>query len=282
MDRKQRVIWSDNGTLTDVSKALGDYRRDAVTFAYTVVQDKLYVGAELPFNHKYFDLGVANDVASVVTIDIWNGADWVPAVDISDETATPGSGKSLSRSGFISWSRDPLRGGWAEQTDSNNITALATTRMFNLYWCRFTWSATLTATMTLKYVGELLNDDEDLFDLYPDLNNAALMTAFEAGKTSWKDQGFQAADSIVKHMRRNGILIRKEQIMDETLLTEAAVHKTAAIIYSGMGNGSRDRVKDCNEKFAEAMPDKFPEVDTDATGDADSYEKATRMSWGSR
>ncbi len=283
MDRKQRVIWSDNGTLIDVSKALGDFRRDSLTFVYTQVQDALYVGAELPFNHKYFDIGTANDVASVFSVAIWSGSAWNAAVDVKDETVTAAAATtSLAQSGFISWARDLTTGGWGQQPDSNNITALAGTRIFDLYWCRFTWSVTLKSTTTLKYIGERLSDDEDLFDLYPDLANASLMSAYETGKTSWKDQEFAAADFIVKHLRRNGILFRKEQIMDETLLTEASVHKTAGIIYAGLGNGYRDRVKDCNERFNETVPDKFPEVDRNASGDADMVEKTTSMSWGSR
>ncbi len=108
------------------------------------------------------------------------------------------------------------------------------------------------------------------------------MTAYETGKTSWLDQEYAASDAIVKALRRNGVIVRREQIMDESLLNEAAIHKTAAIIYAGLGNGYRDRVKDANAMSDATLPTKFPEVDTNADGFADRCEKTTNTTWLTR
>lgn len=281
MDRKQRVIWSDNGTLVDVSRELGDFRREDVTFSLVYNQDKLYVGAELPFNHKYFNVGTTvNAVASVVSVQLWDGTDWRNTVDLNDGTSD--GGKSLGQSGTISWAMDLEQSGWNRQFDSDDITALAGLRIFNLYWARFSWTASLTTGTVLKYIGERFSDDTDLFDQYPDLRATALMTAFASGKTSWREQHLMAAEAIVRQLRRDGIVIRKEQIMDDTLYNDASIHKTAAIIYNGLGNGFSEKWKRAEELYRKSLDIKFHEVDTNASGHADDCEKSVTTSWGTR
>src|SRR3990167_11302957 len=99
-----RIIFSDNGTLTDYSATLNDFYTGTVAPTYTASQDYLYVGGDAPFNHRYFDVSVANAVASTVSVEIWDGSDWNAAVDVIDETTT--SGASLAQSGRIQFAVD--------------------------------------------------------------------------------------------------------------------------------------------------------------------------------
>jgi len=270
MDRKQRVLKAD---LTDVSSSVNDIL--AGTFDLDTAT--LYVGAELPFNHKYFELSTVNAAAKVLSsIHLWNGSTWVACVDINDGTAV--AGVAFAQSGAITWARDILLSGWSSQSDSNDIAALAGTRIFNLYWAKFTWS-TATGAGVCKYIGERFNTDEDLFSLYPDLRSTGLMTSFKTGKTDWKDQSFIAANEVVQHMRRNGIIIRREQILDTSLYNAAGIHKTAEIIYNGLGNGSFDKAAKAEKNFIQSMNIKFPEVDRDGSGDLSTTEKKISTSY---
>jgi len=99
VNRKQRVIYSDNGTLIEISQPVNDFRAGSYVFAgFVAAEDKLYIGTELPFNHKWLEIGVPNDVASVSSVDIWSGSAWIPGVDVNDGTQAT-SGKALSGSG---------------------------------------------------------------------------------------------------------------------------------------------------------------------------------------
>lgn len=272
MDRKQRVLKSD---LTDVSTLVSDYLAGTTLLDSAVI----YIGAELPFNHKYFELSVANAAAKTISkIELWNGSAWVEVVDINDGTKS--SGISLAQSGSISWARDLRLSGWSQQYDSNDIAALATTRIFNLYWSRFTWT-NADGAGACKHIGERFNTDEDLFAHYADLRSSGMMAAYETGKTDWKDQSFAAADAIVKHLRRNGTIIRREQILDTSLYNEAAVHKTAQIIYQGIGNSSENS-KVAEQRFRTAIDIKFVEVDRDGSGDLSTREKTVSVNFGTR
>jgi hypothetical protein len=158
---------------------------------------------------------------------------------------------------------------------------LSDLRIFNLYWCRFTWSSSDTV-FACRYIGERFSTDNDLFRLYADLRSSALMSAYQTGKTDWKDQSFAAADAIVQHLRRNNVIARREQIMDGSIFNEASVHKTAQIIMNGLGNGYFERARMCEQAFMRAVNIKYPEVDSCGLGQASGYDKAMSTSWGTR
>lgn len=281
MDRKQRIIWSDNGSLIDISAELNDFTRGSKVLPIVAADDKIYIGSELPFNHKYFDVSVVNDVASVITVEIWTGSGWETAVDLKDETASA-AGVTLSQSGMISFARDIDKNGWICEQDTKRIPALSTLRIFNLYWCRISFSVSLKVTTALNYIGQRFSDDTNLFKEYPIFDSAKLMTSFKAGKTDWKDQSFNAAEAIISDLRAKAIVVRRDQILDSSLYTAASVHKTAEIIFAGLGNGYRDSKKDAMDAYNKYLPVKFPEVDLNGDGQLDNFEKTFSTSFGSR
>lgn len=279
MNRKQRVLWADGGTLRDVTNDLNDFRRGTLTFD-AQANEYLYVASELPFNHKYFDVGVVNAQASVITVETWNGSEWIAAVDVVDETAV--SGACLAQSGLVSFAVDIDRSAWSCHRDSNTIAALVGTRVFGMYWARFKFSATLTALTTLKYVGQRFSDDDDLDDYYPDLRQTALKTAFEAGKTDWKAQSFAAAEAIVADLRAQAIVVRRDQIFDVSLFALASVHKTAAIIFTGLGANWSERADRAEKAYKAALSLKAFEVDSDGSGAVSTVEKTMTTGFGTR
>jgi hypothetical protein len=268
MNRKQRIIWDDNGTLKDISRSLNDFRSSAsVVVGFEAANDAIYVGTELPFNTRYLKLGTANDLASAVSISVWDGNAWIPTKDVIDETKTSFSAAiSLAQSGQISFALDRDDRGWGSEQDSNDIPDLAGTFIYDLFWTKWTWSADWKNTTSLSYVGSLYSTDNDLSTFYPDLMNIDLMDAFETGKTTWLEQGFSAAEAIERELRSKSIIMRREQLFDWSLLLEASVHKTAEIIYGGLGSAYNEAKKLAAESYIKSINLKYFETDRNGDG----------------
>jgi hypothetical protein len=283
MNRNQRVIWSDNGTIKDLSLVLGDYRSDAIVFPFATAQDYLYIGSELPFNTRYFDLGTVNTEAATASVSLWNGSAWVPTKDVLDGTRVGASGTaSLGKSGEVTYAQDIDNAGWQCVRISSEVTGLTATSVFNMYWTRWHWSADLLAGTSLNYVGLLFSDDDDLYGSYPDLQNAGLKDAYETGKSDWREQAFNASESIVREMRRRNIIATRDQIFDTSLLLDANVHKTAEIIYGGLGSAYAEAKKAAAIEYGKALDLKFFQVDKDGSGTLDPSEKRSSMGFMTR
>lgn len=279
MDRTHRILWKDGVTLRDVSIAATDWRGDAFTFAYTA-GDYLYIGCELPFGYKYFDVSVVNAIAATPTVELWSGDTWLPAKDLIDETAV--SGVSLGRAGIISWSQDIDNMQWSPQRKSSEVTGLAATEIYNLFWIRVSWSATLTIGTELEYIGFRFSDDEALTSFYPDLSNTDLKTAFAAGKTTWREQHLLAAEAVVRDLKRRKILWRSEQIFEPNLFQEAACHKCAEVVYGGLGQAYAAVRTQAAERYKDAINIAMFEADANESGNLDPDEKRASTSYLTR
>lgn len=283
MNRNQRIIWSDDGVLKDVSLVLSDFRSDSLVFPFVTAEDYLYVASELPFNTRHFEVSTVNAVAASVAVWLWNGSEWVATKDVLDGTKTePLGGVSLARSGEVTYAQDIDNAGWSKERVSGDITGLSGTSIFNMYWTRWHWSANLTAGTALKHIGYLFSDDDDLFGSYPDLQNSNLKTAYETGKTDWREQCFGASEAIIAEMRRRNIIISRNQIFDTSLLLYANIHKTAEIIYGGLGSAYAEARLAAAKAYTEALNIKFFQVDSNASGTIDSQEKSSSMGFMTR
>lgn len=281
MDRKQRVLWDSAGTIFDVSADLNDFRRGSYVLPIASATDALYIGTELPFNHKFFDVSVPNAEESAITVELWNGTEWKTAIDLRDGTSL--AAKTFAQDGTISFVPDPDFSNWHCEDDSTDIPDLASgPRIVDLYWAKISFSADLTSTCALSYVGDVFSDDDDLDDYYPDLAKQNLKTAFATGKTNWQAQAFAAGEEIVRDLKRQAVLRRREQIMDTTLLTIPSIHKTASIIYGGLGASYREAAALAQEKYVKTLDLGAFEVDTNGDGKTDVFEKRASSYFGTR
>lgn len=270
-----RVIRNTGGTLTDLSTRLNNY------FSETVVtnldaDDYLYIGSDVPFNHRYFHMAVVNDVACSVTVEIWDGNEWVEVVDVQDFTKTAGGTKSLARSGIIAWVLDKNKT-WVKETTTENMASsgLQTLKIYNLYWARLSWSADLTALTEMKYIGHKFSKDEDLGGYYPDLVRSNALAGFATGKTSWDEQHIMAAEEIFKALRAKREVWAKSQIFTWEAYTVAACHKVAEIVYSAFGTEYETRKDDAAARFeAELDATLSTGIDKDEDGHIDEEELA--------
>ena len=268
----QRVIFKDNTALKDMSVELNDLTANNYTIPFVAAEDSIYIGSDLPFNHRYIYISTANDQASVVSVAIWDGTQWVSAVDVQDETSS--GGVSLAQSGIISWSTDK-DSFWDYEDTSENITAISSLKIYNLYWVRLTFSADLKATTALKYVGHKFAKDGDLAPLgYSDLNTSDVKTAFETGKTTWDDQHIAAGEQVVRYLQQKHLTRSANQIFDWKVFNEPAIHKVAEIIYSSFGSDYEERRKLAEAKFYKSMnTGGVLRLDRNADGHADIEER---------
>lgn len=273
MLKNQRIIWDDNGTLTDVSKELNDVYAQDVTFALVAADDKLYIGSDLPFNHRYFLVNTANDEAATVSsVEIWDGSAWQAAVDVVDETLS--SGSTLAKSGIIRWVVDRNKS-WGQESTTEDIAELATLKIYDLYWVRLTFSANLAAGTKLRYVGHKFSDDNDFKAMYPDLLVSDIKTAFESGKTNWDEQHIAASEAVIKELRRKKLLWSPNQVLDPDQFREASAYKCAEIIYSVFGDDYEDQRKLAGARFYKELDVPNLSLDKNENGKLDDFERRT-------
>ncbi len=265
----QRIYHLDGATLEDKSVSLNTVFDDAAVVDL-LAGEYLYIGSTLPFNHRHFQISVANDVASVASVELWDGNEWISAVDVIDQTSV--AGVTLARSGMISWTT-PRNGSWGQAATTEDVTGLTTLKVYDLYWVRLTVSVSLKATTALQYVGHKFANDNDLGGRYADLVTTAIMDAFETGKTTWDEQHLLAAEDLIQDIRRKGIAWNANQILDWEQFNLAAVHKVASIIMFNFGDDYRDNRLLAEKEYEKAMNLKIFEVDRNEDGRRDEVER---------
>jgi hypothetical protein len=246
---QNRVIYKDNTVYTDYSRELSDYNAGTLPLVIAPTDDAIYIGSDMPFNHRYFSLSVVNAVVGSVAVSIWNGTSWVSAVDVIDLTAT--SGAPFSKDGLIMWSTNRNEG-WAQEGTTEDISDLSTFKIYNNYWVKLTFTGALAPT--IKYVGHKFAKDSDLNAYYGDLNRASVREAFfEVATANWNEVHIAAAEEIVRDLRTQKIIVSVNQVFDPDTFRDAACHKLAEIVYSSFGPSHADRTVYAVKKYKEAM-----------------------------
>ena len=266
MRLEQRVLHQT----TDISEAVNDFRTGTYTFAYTTGQ-YLYVGSLLPFNHLFIELGTVNLVAATTTVEMWWNNAWVAAVDLYDGTA------GLTASGRMQWNTN-IDEGWSWERESADVTGLSSTKIYDMFWLRLSWSANLTGTTSFKYIGQKFSDDAALYSYYPDLNNQDLRDSFDPAnpsgtKTTWNEQHYMATEMIKKDLIKRSIIKARAQILDPYLFKDAACHKVAEIAYQGFGRPYFDQLKVAIDRYKQEMDIKYYNVDTNQDARLDPHER---------
>lgn len=277
-----RIIWSDNGVIKDLSVNQNSYVTGSDVIDYTTAQDYIYIGGDFPFNHRYFDVSSANAVSSTLTVDLWDGTQWLPAVDVIDQTSIAGA--SVAQSGVISW-RPSETSSWV-RFDTNNagstITGLSSLKIFGLYWARLSWSSSFTGTTAVKFIGQKFSDDNDMYVFYPEFSLTNVKAQFLAGKTNWNEQHLQSAVEIIRDLKKMQVALGRDQILDWEIFKEPSVHKTAAMIYQGFGKDFFENADRAEKKYKESLENNIKMIDKTNDAKLDVSEKISRDGWFSR
>ncbi len=255
----QRVIYDT----TDISTVVNDYRGAGYALSY-VPGKYLYIGGELPFTALWWEMAVANAVAGVATVEIWWGQQWHAAVDLVDETI--------------------VAAGWDRAQLSSWIPSFPNGNIYHFYWTRWSWNTAVAGTV--KYIGQKFSADRDMFAFYPDLNNTSLMTAFggaaDPSKATWSEQAFMAAEIMFRDLVGRKIIYSRGQLVDWSRLNEASVHKTAELIYRGLGPNQDANRAEARRSYHEAMNYDFFRVDANADGKLEPEDKFQSCSYMTR
>ncbi len=269
-----KIIFSDNGTLNDLTSDLSNYYSSAISLPIVAAQDYLYIGSYFPFNFLYFKTGTANDQATNLSVDVWANSQWVSTVEIND--GTDSGGASFGQSGCSSWVPNRNNGWQRDDTVTPSgteiITGLGSVTVYDRYWARLSWSADFNVASTMSWIGTLFSNDDDLGAEYPDLTRSAVLDAWESGKTTWEEQHVKAAEIIIQDLRNKRIIVHKSQILERNDFKNAAVSKVAEIIFSGLGpDYDAERIK-AKTEYEKRISSNSANIDKNANGNLDRVE----------
>lgn len=261
----QRILFYKAGTTTwtDYSIQLNDWQNSQTVSLNMVPGDYIYISSWLPFNHKYLKLTTPSGTPRTPYIELNDGATWSPVIDQLDDTA------GLARSGILQFTRDRDNGRWGKISNNKRdipVMSAVTSVVYDAFWTRISFPAGSTS-FTLSYIGQCFSTDAELYSEYPALRNTALKSAWESGKSDWSDQHLLAACYIAKELRQKGLIITNDQLLDVSILRSPAVHKTAHIIYSGLGaKNYAAEIAHTQKAFEDAMTMNRFQVDADKDG----------------
>lgn len=270
----QRVILNT----TDLSNTLDNYRASAVAFAVTAGQ-YLYIGQEMPFTNLWFEVDSPSTVAArQVAVQVRFAQQWVDAVDLFDGTAVGGA--AMAQPGRVSWALRWDRC-WDWDIRTEYVAGLEGFELYDLFWARLSWSGSLSNSLTLRYIGQKFCSDAEIYTFYPDLRNQSLKTTFGGSslKTDWREQSFAASDVIVRDLISKRIIRDRGQIADWRLFVEPAVHKTAEIVYRGLGAAYRDDAQAATKAYSQAMQIESFRIDKAGEGRLTGFDKRTQLTF---
>lgn len=263
-----RVILSKNGTLTDISAILSDPYAGKQALSIVHAQDALYVGSDMPFNHRFFMLAKKNAIAGRVNVAIWDGSQFTAADDVQDFTGS--AGKPFAKSGLIRFAL-PKNIGWGRVYDTADIEELEDVTCKANYWVKLTFTADLD--FELEYVGFRFARDADLNTHYRDLLSDAYKTAFNQGvpMDNWDSVHIVAAEEIIRDLRADEIVWSPNQILDPETFTDSACHKLGEIAFKQLRN--EERKIDAQKDYKQSMAKRVFNVDRRGDGRLQSEEK---------
>lgn len=271
---KNRILFSDNGSLIDHTSVLENYHLYSANIPMVLNEDYLYIGSSLPFNHLYFKIDTVNSNASDLSLDIWNGTQWNACAEIIDETSI--GGVTFAKDGFITWTPDKLTLWGQDDTRFNGIervTGLGQATIYDKYWIRLSVSSDLSPTTALGWVGNIFSTDDDIGTEFPDLLRSNTLNGFETGKTDWEEQAVRAAKIIVNDLIDMKLISGSGQILERHQLMPASVMKTAEIIFGAFGDDFRDDKVEASKEYKARISKNIFTLDRDNDAIVDDREQ---------
>jgi hypothetical protein len=274
-----RILYSDNGTVSDSTTSVANYKTGDLTFSYVASQDYIYIGSDLPFNHFYLKMGgTVNAVSATMAIELWDGKEWVDTVEVLDGT------NGLSQSGFVQFTPNKDEDWQRESTNhnGNRVEGLTSIVIYDMYWMRISFNATLTPSIIVSWIGNLFSDDNDLYGEYPVFNSTALKTQFETAKSTWEEQHVRAAEMVIKDLKSKQVILSGSQILERDDYRLPAVCKTAQIIFTAMGDDYVDDAATAKKEYDMRMDLSVHKIDLNNDGILDVKEQFSRVGFFSR
>jgi len=243
------VLTKISNVVTDISSKVTDINHAGTSITLNTT-DAIYIGTPLPFNALYLRLGTnKNSNASVLNFSFWDASTFRAFLSVQDGTAA--AGKTLAASGIVQLIvKDEYM---PCSNDSQYIADIGVDGYYDLYWTKITVSV-LTTAVSLSYVGQLfLDSDEAIYTEYPDLRFDQYKKAYSATKADFLDQRIIATDRTIAELIAKNVVSQPEQFMDWRVMKEAALHKTAELIYKALGVKYKEDAMAANKSFVAAL-----------------------------
>lgn len=241
---------------------------DAVQNSFALLTtDAFYLGFHGQFASRYIQIHTANNNASVMTVEYWDGSAWQAVDDLIDQTSV--GGKTLAQSGFISWvNKDDWKTSSLTGVDSD----------VELYWVKITFSADLSAGCKVHAVLNLFSDDVLLRQYFPELVSDA--NYLPATQTNFLQQHLAAKNLVVLRLKQRKIIDSEAQILDVNDVATAAVYATAMLILQPIATSpdSRALYDMASNGFNEEISKVAFNVDMNEDGLLSEYERVQNLS----
>lgn len=271
MNRNLRIFLNS----TDLTASLTDFVTPSATVALET-SGAIFIGSPVPMNHLFFDMDVVNTNPATLSVDIWHNRAWSSAVDVIDETA------GFTKSGRISWEVARPMGGWSAESESDDVTGLAGTNVYDFYWLKITTSANFSAGTKVNFVGQKFCTEADLTAVYTDLGNTNLKASIGTSN-KWDRKILIASEMIVDDLVSKRIVWHPGQLLDWSRFKYPCIHKTAEIIYgSGMGGAFVDEKAEASKQYSRAISMGSFVVDRNGDGSKSRAEQRFSVTFAGR
>lgn len=235
-----RIFLKDNTQLFDLSmRAQNDL---SIPFEFVAAEDALYIAQDLPFNNLFFEIDTPNTVESALSIEIWEGKEWVTAKNIMDGTATQNipiqtNAVPLAQDGVIQFipDRDDTWAQVPDTTEENNFDLISDIEIYEKYWLRIKYATNLSAGTSIKKIGYAFCEDRQLTTIDPEIDN--YLSSWASGKTDWAEQILLASEHVIIDLKSRGLIVHPGQILRFEDVSLATAYRTLAIIYNKLGPG---------------------------------------------
>ena len=244
---------SGAGVVTDLSLDLQD---ESVAVPMDLATDEyLYIAQQMPFNNFYLDVVTPNATSSSLTIELWDGNGWEPAVDVLDGSRA--SGAALGRDGVVQFSPDRDES-WQPVTDTREEEPAFLLQndvvLYDQYWIRISVSDALDAGTTINTVDYKFALDQQLEDLDPEIDR--FLSSWESGKTDWERQLRIASQHVIQDLRVRGLIVHPGQILRMDDVSWATAYKCLEIIYTTLGSGYEFQQNEAKESYSKFINQK--------------------------
>lgn len=277
---KNRIIWSDNGTIKDISDLLNNHISGSKVIPFVGAEDYLYIGSDAPFNHRWFELSVFNAVASVMSVHIWSGSAWTEVAEVIDGTLNSAGDKTMTQSGRVAWVPDKNAPSWSRddtyRSSGTYITGLSGLKIYDMYWARFSFTGTWTAGTAIDFTGFKFANDEDLESLWPEFATSEAKSRFKTGLTTFDQVHFESAKQVIRDLESTKVIDNGNQVLEWEVMRVPAIHKAAEMIFTGYGSDWKDEAESARLKYKESMRVELFKTDKNANASIDQYERQFR------
>ena len=264
---QKRIIFSDNGTLQDLSTNVVDFHGDDSNLNIVTAEDALYVASALPFNHFYLKLGsTLNALSCALTVKLYNGSQWVDVVNTIDETSVAGA--TMAQSGFLTWTPDKEET-WSIESDSRDIAELSGIAIYDMCWLKIEFSNDIE--FDLSWLGQLFSNDSDLADEFPDITSSNFKASL--GLSTYIAQSKVSADVIIKDLKDKNLIVDGSQVIYRDDLRLASVYKVAEIVFNMLGDDYLENKVKARQEYKDRLKKARVLVDRNQDGIASISER---------